>query len=210
MQEIDIRYTAKIPVQARSKSRFNKILAITEELVLEIGPDEVSPHKIAKRADIPAGSVYQYFPTMGALYSTMAEIHFVKAFDMASEKISHESTLSWQELTQIFIDVGYDFYTKDKISEILFLGAFSAPGVRELSGIRLTRVGHWFSEKYSLRYKNANLQPLAEKLSICIEVMKGVYIRSLSIHGKIEPQYKKEVEILIDAYLGEFFLSLES
>jgi len=146
---------------------------------------------------------------MGALYSTMAEIHFVKSFEMASQRIESEDIISWKDLTKIFIDVGYDFYTKDRISEVLFLGAFSAPGVRELTGIRLTRAGEWFAKNYTSLYNDIDLQSLAEKLSIGIEVMKGVYIRSLSVHGKIKPAYKKEAEILILSYIGEFFESIE-
>ena len=82
MQDIDVRYTAKIPVQKRSRKRFNEILLAAEQLILEIGIEQVSPHKIAKLAGIPPASVYQYFPSMGVLFSTMAEVHFVKAFDM--------------------------------------------------------------------------------------------------------------------------------
>jgi len=205
MQEIDIRYTAKIPVQARSKKRFNEILHAAEALVIEIGIDQVSPHKIAKRVGIPPASVYQYFPTMGALFSTMAEIHFVRAFDMIEESIAEQSISCWQDLAQVLVDIAYDFYTQDKISEVLFLSNFVAPGVRELSAIRLTRLGDYFVEKFALLYKKSELEHLAEKLAISIEVMKGVYIRSLSLHGEIKPEYKLESQDLILGYLSIFF-----
>jgi len=209
MQEIDSRYTAKIPVQARSKLRFNNILSAAEELILEIGIDELSPHKIAKKAGIPAASVYQYFPSMGILFSTMAEVHFVKSFDLVDEAIEAKNISNWQEMTETLIDVAYSFYTQDKISEILFLSAFVAPGVRELSGIRLTRLGHWFSHKYAVLYPKVDTKILAEKLSICNEVMKGVYIRSLSIHGEIKLSYKTEAQIIIKLYLEEYLSHIE-
>jgi len=205
MQNIDIRYTAKIPVQARSKKRFNQILLAAEELVLEIGIDQVSPHKIAKRVGIPSASVYQYFPTMGALFSTMAELHFVKAFDMIEEIIAEQNISCWQDLAKILVDVAYDFYTQDKISEILFLGHFVTPGVRELSATRLTRLGIYFVEKFALLHKKSELEPLTEKIALCIEVMKGVYIRSISLHGEIKASYKSEAELFVIRYLGAFF-----
>lgn len=208
MQEINVKYTAKIPVQARSKARFNEILSVAETLVVEIGIDQVSPHKIAKRANIPPASVYQYFPTMGALFSTMAEIHFIHAFDMVEELIAKKDIVCWQDLTLILVDVAYDFYTQDKISETLFLSNVVAPGVRELSATRLTRLGNYFVEKFAKLHKQSELEGLAEKMAICIEVMKGVYIRSLSVHGEIKPNYKDEARILILGYLKEFFDNL--
>ena len=205
MQAIDDRYTAKIPVQARSKKRFNEILQVAEALVIEIGIDQVSSHKIAKRAGIPPASVYQYFPTIGALFSTMAEVHFVRSFDMIEDAIAEQSISCWKDLIQVLVNIAYDFYTQDKISEVLFLSNFVAPGVRELSAIRLTRLGDYFVEKFALLYKKSELNPLAEKIAISIEVMKGVYIRSLSVHGEIKPCYKGEAEILIMGYLEPFF-----
>lgn len=208
MQEIDVRYTAKIPVQARSKARFNEIILAAEALVIEIGIDQVSPHKIAKRAGIPPASVYQYFPSLGALFSTMAEIHFIKAFDMVEELIAEKNISNWQDLILILVDVAYDFYTQDKISETLFLSNVVAPGVRELSATRLTRLGNYFADKFAIIHKKSELEGLSEKIAICIEVMKGVYIRSLSVHGEIKASYKNEARILILGYLDEFFSSL--
>lgn len=209
MGKIDARYTAKIPVQARSKERFNKILSIAEALAIEVGIDQVSPHKIAKLADIPPASVYQYFPTMGALFSTMAEIHFVQAFDMVEEYIAERNINQWQDLAIILVDVAYDFYTQDKISEMLFLSNFSVSGVRELSATRLTRLGGYFVEKFAILHKKSELEPLAEKMAICIEVMKGVYIRSLSVHKEIKPNYKQEAQALVLGYLEPFFSNLD-
>ncbi len=209
MQEIDVKYAAKTPVQARSKQRFNKILAIAEEMVVADGVDAISPHKIAKRAQIPPASVYQYFPSMGALFSTMAEVHFVKAFDLVNETIENTSIRHWQDLAKILVDGAYDFYRKDKISEILFLGVYLAPGVRELSVERLTRFGLWYAEKFALFYKKSELVELPEKLSLCIEVMKGVYIRCLNLHGELRPEYKEEARILVMNYLQDFFQKID-
>lgn len=209
MQKIDKRHTAKIPVQARSKLRFNKILETAERLMLEVGVDEVSPHKIAKEVGISATSVYQYFPTIGALYSTMAEIHFVKVFEIVDEKIDDTRIRHWQDLANIFVDGAYDFYSQDKISETLFLGMLIVPSIKELTASRLTRFSQWYAEKFSLLYKKKDLEPLAEKIAISIEIMKGIYIRNLSINGELSEYYREEARIIIVNYLRDFFNSIE-
>ena len=210
MQETDVRYAAKLPVQQRSQERFNNILLAAEELVLEIGIDEVSHHKIAKRACIPPASVYQYFPTMGILFATMAEIHFDEAFDLITAAIANKRIRHWRDLITTFINVAYDFYDHDQINRALFLGIHLTPEVRESTAERLTRFAIWFTEKFALFYKESDLEPLVEKIAIAIEVMRGVYVRNLSLHGELKPEYKQEVTILITQYFDVFFAQIEN
>ena len=42
----------RVPRQARSIARANKILDTTEQLILEIGIDNISAHKIAEKAKL--------------------------------------------------------------------------------------------------------------------------------------------------------------
>lgn len=206
---VHLLHLAKVPIQERGKARFNAIVEAAETLVLESGVDDISPHKIAKKAGIPPSSVYQYFPTMGALFSVMAEKHFMAAFHIVPEALENKEVRSWRDLAMIIANSAFDFYTRDKISEILFLGVFQTPGVREYSTSRLTRLSLWYIEYFNLLYKKSDLEGLPEKLAIALDVTKTVYIRSISLHGEIRESYKKEALCLVLSYLGEFFAALE-
>jgi AcrR family transcriptional regulator len=58
---------ARIPQQARSKQRFEKILKASRTLIARDGVLGLKMHDIASLAHVPIGSVYQYFPTRSAL-----------------------------------------------------------------------------------------------------------------------------------------------
>ena len=202
-------HLAKVPVQERGKARFNAIVAAAEKLLLVSGVDDISPHKIAKEANIPPSSVYQYFPSMGALFSVMAEKHFMSAFHIVPEALDNREIRSWRDLAGVIVDSAYDFYTRDEISQILFLGVFVSPGVREYSASRFTRLGLWYREYFNLLYKKSDLDARPEKLVICLDVTKTIYIRSLCLHGEIREFYKEEARSLVMSYLGDFFASIE-
>ena len=206
---VNPRHLAKVPVQERGKVRFNAIIEAAEQLVLASGVDNISPHKIAKKAGIPPTSVYQYFPTMGALFSVMAEKHFLAAFHIVPEALEDTVVRSWRDLAIIIANSAFDFYTRDKISEILFLGVSLTPGVREYSTSRFTRLSLWYINYFNLLYKKSDLEGLPEKLAIALDVTKTVYIRSISLHGEIRESYKKEARCIVLSYLGEFFSALE-
>lgn len=57
----------KQPVQRRSQQRVAKIMAAAEIILRDQGALAVTFHAVAKEADIPPSSVYQYFPTKDLL-----------------------------------------------------------------------------------------------------------------------------------------------
>ncbi|WP_299640528.1 TetR family transcriptional regulator [uncultured Tateyamaria sp.] len=62
----------KTPVQARSKARVEQILKAAEEMISDHGSDGLKMSAVAKRADVPIGTVYQFFPNKSALIQTLA------------------------------------------------------------------------------------------------------------------------------------------
>lgn len=61
------------PTQRRSRERFEKILDCAEKLLLQKGGDSFRMSDIVKQADVPFGSLYQYFPDKTAIIGTLAE-----------------------------------------------------------------------------------------------------------------------------------------
>lgn len=211
-QQIDLNmnpsHVAKVPVQQRGKDKFNLIVEVAESLVLTCGIDTVNHYSIAKKAKIPASSVYQFFPTMGALFAVMAEKHYLITFHEVPKALEEMEIKSWQDLAVIIVNSAYDFYSRDKISEILFLDVYLSEGIREYSTSRLNRLGLWCMQFFMVLYKKSDLVGLDEKLSICIDLIKTIFIRSVSLHNEITEEYKQEAHDAITGYLGLYFAKI--
>jgi AcrR family transcriptional regulator len=65
----------KSPVQARSSSTVNAILESTIHILLKHGLDRLTTTKVAERAGVSIGSLYQYFPNKAALVATLLKRH---------------------------------------------------------------------------------------------------------------------------------------
>ena len=63
----------RVPKQARSQRKFDRILAEALRLIQEKGYEHVSVREIARAAEMPIASVYQYFPNKLAIVRQLWE-----------------------------------------------------------------------------------------------------------------------------------------
>jgi AcrR family transcriptional regulator len=67
------RRTPLVPMQDRSRERFDRILTAATEILAEKGSDAFRMSDIVERTGIAFGSLYQYFPDKSAVIGTLAE-----------------------------------------------------------------------------------------------------------------------------------------
>jgi AcrR family transcriptional regulator len=63
----------RVPQQARSREKFDAILATTLRLIHEKGYEQVAVREIARQVGVPIASVYQYFPNKLAIVRQLWE-----------------------------------------------------------------------------------------------------------------------------------------
>lgn len=74
------RRPRKQPTQARSKALVAAVVEGTEALVLEHGVGALTMPALARRAGVSLASVYEYFPSKGAVLAAWAESVWDRAF----------------------------------------------------------------------------------------------------------------------------------
>lgn len=62
----------RVPTQERSRQRVDAILDAFATLLVENGFEAVNTHMVAERAEVPVGTVYQFFPNKFALATACA------------------------------------------------------------------------------------------------------------------------------------------
>jgi AcrR family transcriptional regulator len=65
----------KSPVQARSAASVEAILEATIQVLLQVGKERLTTTKVASRAGVSVGTLYQYFPNKSALLQAVLKRH---------------------------------------------------------------------------------------------------------------------------------------
>ena len=77
-----------VPVQKRSRERFDHILTCAAKLLAEKGPDAFRISDLVERSGVAFGSLYQYFPDKTAIIGTLAERYNAIGRDCVARDLS--------------------------------------------------------------------------------------------------------------------------
>lgn len=104
----------RVPVQARSRERVERILDAAIQLLIEDGYDAVKTNLIAKRAGVSIGSVYQFFPNRFAIFNALATRYRERIANTLSAHMGPQSPHgSWEESLEATIDILGDMWRTD-------------------------------------------------------------------------------------------------
>jgi AcrR family transcriptional regulator len=79
----------KSPVQARSTASVDAILEATIQVLLSVGKERLTTTKVALRAGVSVGTLYQYFPNKSSLLQAILRRHLTEVGD-AVERVCKE------------------------------------------------------------------------------------------------------------------------
>jgi AcrR family transcriptional regulator len=79
----------KQPQQDRSRVTVEAILEATTHILTEEGYDKANTNRIADRAGISIGSLYQYFPNKESLITALIEQHSNEMAELVETKLNH-------------------------------------------------------------------------------------------------------------------------
>jgi len=80
----------KLPRQDRSRETVDALLEATSQVLVAEGYDHTSTNKIALKAGVSIGSLYQYFPNKESLVAALIERHYLEMAAICKESIGKD------------------------------------------------------------------------------------------------------------------------
>jgi AcrR family transcriptional regulator len=121
----------KSPVQARSTASVQAILDATIQVLLTIGKDRLTTTRVAHRAGVSVGTLYQYFPNKSALVQAALSRHLTGIVEAVEQACAahHHQPLSIMAAT--LVDAFFHAKTRNlKTSVALYQVSSDVDGLR--------------------------------------------------------------------------------
>lgn len=131
------------PVQRRSAATVATILEAAAQIFRQHGVTGATTNRIAERAGVSIGSLYQYFPNKGALLSTLMEQHITESIHALGDVLRQTEGASPETQIRAAVTCVLDIHMEDpELHRILFEEAPRPPQVNQRleQGATLMRV----------------------------------------------------------------------
>lgn len=103
----------KAPRQERAKATMQAILEATAHVLVEEGWDHASTNRIAVRAGVSIGSLYQYFPSKEALLVALVEQHAEETMGILARLIDELRDAPLQDAVRALVGAMLDVHDVD-------------------------------------------------------------------------------------------------
>jgi len=105
----------KDPRQERSKVMVEAILEAAAQIFAELGYARATTNKIAERAGVSVGSLYQYFPNKDSLIARLNDLHQTRIHEVAGNALKRfgDHSMGLDEGLRLFLDELYEVHEAD-------------------------------------------------------------------------------------------------
>lgn len=193
----------KMPVQARSAVTVEAILSATIQVLLAEGQERLTTTRVAYRAGVSVGTLYQYFPNKQALLRAVLERHLDEVVSSLERACREHHGSSLDEMASGVITAFLDAKMKSvRTSAALYVVAADVDGNRIAH-----EAGRRTCDALAIMLASATAELATEPMRLA-ELLHGAMtgiarrlIESPTPH-KLHESYRTELIRLVSAYLS--------
>ncbi len=193
----------RLPSQARSRERVQRLLDTADELIGSDGLTGLTVPLLAARARVPVGTIYQFFPDKSALLDAVAERYMQQSLEVMSELVDSIAELRWEAAVDAVIEQFASVYRDHPTFCEIWLNGHLSPSARERDRRNNDDLAAALCEALKRRpeFRRARRLPLACRTAV--EIADGLlrYAFTLSTDG--DPAIIGELKRAVSSYLLE-------
>ena len=161
----------KSPVQARSAASVDAILDATIQVLLRIGKERLTTTRVALRAGVSVGTLYQYFPNKSALLQAALRRHLLEVTDVVEAVCEGQRGGSLREMVTALITAFLEAKMKDAKTSVALYSVSS-----DVDGARIAQQIGVRSNKAIVRMLESTSDPLTTEPELVAAMLQGAMV----------------------------------
>jgi AcrR family transcriptional regulator len=191
IRSLPILEPRKSPIQARSTASVDAILEATIQVLLQVGKESLTTTKVALRAGVSVGTLYQYFPNKSALLQAALRRHMTAVTEAIELVSKQQKGAPLRQMITALINAFFAIKMKDVKTSVALYSVSS-----DVDGTRIVRQMSIRSNKTITHVLTTSSEQLAtdpELVATMIQAsMVGVSRRLLE-----SPSPEKHLDVLL-------------
>ncbi|MCO6009357.1 TetR family transcriptional regulator [Actinoallomurus purpureus] len=191
------------PAQRRSAERVQRMLDACAEILDESGYDGLSTTKIAQRADVAIGSVYQFFPDKKAIAQELALRNLDIFGDRVAEALAGDRYTHWYDAVGTVIEIFVDMHRTVPGFRVLRFGDIADVHLLDVAAENNAVVANRLKALLVRAFDLPDNGDFARALAVSVEAADAVLKLAFRHDPDGDPALLAEVERLIHGYLAD-------
>jgi AcrR family transcriptional regulator len=192
----------KSPVQARSTASVDAILEATIQVLLSEGKERLTTTKVASRAGVSVGTLYQYFPNKSSLLQAALKRHMVEVAEAVDVVCKEQTGKTLREMATALITAFLKAKMRDARTSVA-LYSVSA----DVDGMKIVQQMGGRINKAIVRMLATSSEALTTDPQLVASMLQGAMAgvsRRILESGSPEKQFDilhRELIVMVSAYL---------
>lgn len=192
----------KSPVQARSAASVEAILEATIQVLLSVGKERLTTTRVALRAGVSVGTLYQYFPNKSALLQAALKRHLAEVTAAVELVCKEQEGRTLRQMVTVLITAFLQAKMRDAKTSIALYSVSS-----DVDGAKIVQQMGTRFNKAIVRMLSTACEPLMTDPQLVASMLQGAMVgvsRGMLESGAAEKQLdtlRRELIFVACAYL---------
>jgi AcrR family transcriptional regulator len=161
----------KSPVQARSAATVDAILEATIQVLLSVGKERLTTTRVALRADVSVGTLYQYFPNKSALLQATLKRHLAEVTEAVELVCKEQKGRTLRQMATTLITAFLQAKMRDAKTSVALYSVSS-----DVDGAKIVQQMGVRSNKAIVRMLMTAYEPLTTDPQLIASMLQGAMV----------------------------------
>jgi AcrR family transcriptional regulator len=161
----------KSPVQARSAASVDAILEATVQVLLGVGKERLTTTRVALRAGVSVGTLYQYFPNKSALLQAVLKRHLGEVTDAVERACKEQKGATLRQMATALINAFVDAKMRNAKTSVALYSVSS-----DVDGAKISEQMRIRFDRAITRMLASALEPLATDPQLVASMLQGTMV----------------------------------
>lgn len=200
----------RLPSQKRSRERIQRLLDTADKLIGSDGLATLTVPQLAAGAEIPVGSIYQFFPDKSAVVDAVAARYMQLSVELLKQMAEKIVELPWDAAVDAVIELFASMYREHPTFRELWLNGHLTAGARERDRRNNDELAELLAEVLRRRPEFHSSRRLKLACRTAVEIADGLLRYAFTLKPNGDQAVINELKRVVSRYLSVYVTPAKS